>query len=150
MNKILLAILTSCVLIFLSGCSIQPKIPITYSKDAANVWPSNELKTRLLQYWTFRSSGNLEDSYKMEAPYIRELVSFSNYTSIFSKASAIEKIEVLRIESVNNKFYQIAIKIFYRMNDNSIKESFLMDGWVQTDKVWTHVKKDPILRDYFP
>jgi len=151
MIKRVLSILAACFFIVISGCAIQPKVPLTYNKDVpAAVLPSDELENRLLQYWSFRSLGNFEEAYKMEAPYIRELISSSTYANLFAKGAAIDRIEILQIKPVSNRFYQIKMKLFYPMNDKSINNSVHIDGWVKPEKTWFHMKKDPVLRNYFP
>jgi len=142
-------ILSVCV--FFSGCAHQSSLPIVYSDTYIRVaWPDKELENRFQDYWSDQANSNFDDAYSIEAPYIRELLPFNIYKRIFTTDNSLHKVEVLRIEPVHNKFYHIAIKLFHVNDKGSVSSSFHRDMWVYADRSWFHVRKDPLLRSYFP
>lgn len=135
-----------------AGCSShQPSLPIVYGNAPVPiVWPDSELEESFNEYWSYWSNKRFDKTYSMEAPYIRELTSADTYRSLFSTDRVLNQIEVLKIEPVNNKFYHVSIKLFYTNSSGKSMSSFHRDMWVNADKSWFHIRKDPVLRNYFP
>ncbi|MBF0099349.1 MAG: hypothetical protein HQK77_00425 [Desulfobacterales bacterium] len=137
--------------LFMTNCASLNQISIEYEKDLGSVsWPSHELEKKFLHYWTLRSNKDYASSFKMEAPYLQEIVPMPIYEMAIGKKTTIEKIKILRFQMETSAFYSIAILLEVHSEKQQIKKVFLNDLWVKTNETWYHVIKDPIMKKIFP
>lgn len=141
------------LVLFLWQCkSSQQPISITYAPpDASIFWPSEAMKKEFIQYWTLRSEGAYEETFKMEAPYLQEIVPIAIYRSyVDNRKRKISGIRLIRLDSEISGAWIASIELIYGDEHKGSDGVFLKDRWVQVGNRWYHVIRDPVMVKFFP
>lgn len=153
-NRILPVLLVVCLcslIGFFSGCARKQALPLGYSqKISSALYLPEDLEKKLIQYWSYRSAGQLENAWEMEAPYIRELTPVHMYSKILANPPSLTNIQIVNVRNVTNYFYEVTLQMFSEKNGGEVKAGSLVDKWVRVNDTWTHVIRDPVFKDYFP
>lgn len=151
-----------CVLfVFLLGVISCPtaeskdiKDIITYSlayvpeKEAGGspIWPDEVLKESFSRYWEVRFAPNLDNAWSREAPHLQYMGSKKAYKRFHSRLGGrkLQKITVSGIDKEHQYLYTVICKLHLQGEIES-QIVHLKDYWVQVDKEWYHVGKNPII-----
>jgi len=128
----------------LAGCAqLGPRVVL----DKGISFKGNEsLQQAFRLYWGLRSKGDFEQAFKMEAPYVQEMVAlgmYHNYIRLFSKARP-KAIHIYRMESEETFFVTLDCRAVYQVNGNEKTRDF-QDRWVSVEGKWYHVLKNRLM-----
>lgn len=159
MNRLLLA----CFLLILTAViscgdrESQPQKPtsgtssrLIFAEEAsadAN-WPDAPLRQAFTEYWNAALEGRLEDAYRQEADYVRQLVSKEKYFKVMEFMTDPKKVGACEVgvpRARSPYLYEIPLKLKMPSPAQGLPASARLDYWVRTDTGWHHAVKASLL-----
>jgi hypothetical protein len=147
--KSVIAITIAIMILYGCSASVNKNVPIVYPQNAEfGGWPDKDLENRFQEYWFNRFAGRVEDNYRMETPYFREVIGFERYNN-YVRHAVINKLVNVEIQKITKETdFLIGITCVMRTQPASGGRPFdtrIVDKWLFIDKKWYHVLKDEIL-----
>jgi hypothetical protein len=130
----------------LVGCAAAQAGPRVVADKGVSFQQNEALRQAFQRYWGFRAKGDFLDAFKMEAPYIQEMVSpdtYHDYIRLFSKVQ-LDEIHIYRMDSEEPFFVSLECRGVYQQKGKPETRDFL-DHWVRADGKWYHVIKNPLM-----
>jgi hypothetical protein len=141
----------------LAGCASvaskdRAEVVVTYSKDLQvppdRLWPDEELKRTFSRYWRLRFAGEVDEAYKLEAPFFQEMTSIGRYRVYVPKLRKdVQSVEVRGLNRKTSHLVTIECLVRMRTAEGELRDVYLEDAWVSVREKWYHVIRDPI---FFP
>ena len=146
-----------CLAVLLNGCaglSILPSsgmaklvYPEGQGDEIVRSWPDEKLTKAFRKYWFLRFDGQIERIFKMEAPYIQEMLPYEKYAHYMKGArnNRLVEIEPLNIEKKTDELYEVKFHQRFIAPNGKEKEIYLTEEWVNAGGKWYHLFQDPLL-----
>lgn len=118
-----------------------------------NVVKNTEVKTdtrvidRMSKYWSFRDINDYSAAYEMEAPFVREMLTFDkykNYIKMFHGETDVAKIDILSYDKQKNYYGCLNMDVLFIKQSGNDKRNF-DDCWVKVNNTWYHVLRNKLL-----
>jgi hypothetical protein len=135
----LLALLTA-------GCGTSS----TLVKNGDRLRVRDGLLASFNHYWTVRAGGEPQATFKLEAPYVREMASFNRYRlylRALGRKARLMDVEVLDLRCEQPFYCTVSCRLVYEAADGRKEERKLRDHWVLAAGRWSHVLRNPM---FFP
>ncbi|MDA3894689.1 MAG: hypothetical protein PF482_00935 [Desulfobacteraceae bacterium] len=145
--------------VIISGCSTHASlggpspsrcgITIDYAEDTENQWPDQKLEDAFCKYWTLRYTGNIQQTYSMEAPQFKDQVSIEKYELYVrrTKNNTLEKIVINDVGKKSSDLTHIDCNFFLKTKSDNGPSSSIRDKWIRIEGEWFHAMRDPF---FFP
>ena len=140
--------------VLLNGCaglSILPSsgmanlvYPEGQEDEIVKSWPDEKLTKAFRKYWFLRFDGQIERIFKMEAPYIQEMLPYEKYAHYMKGArnNRLVEIEPLGIEKKTDELYEVKFYQRFIAPNGKEKEIYLTEEWVEAGGKWYHLFQD--------
>lgn len=147
------AIAITIGLMVLCGCAVfaDKHISITYlHNNESSKWPDKKLEKLFQDYWFNRFAGAVEEGYRIETPYIREMISLGKYNNYVKHAAAnkLMNMEIREITKETEFLVSVSCAMQTQAAGGKPITTPIIDRWVLVGKNWFHVIKDPILLSF--
>jgi hypothetical protein len=139
----------------LSSCSfLKDRLAIT---DPAITWHvplvvevPDELKQRVLMFWTYNYHREWLKCYELEAPEVHEGISKELYHAYYNGGWKNLGVDVVNVEfgSADKNSAKVFVSITYKQPGTTDKTKVvnLASDWKIVDSKWYHVFRDPIVK----
>ncbi|MBI5591142.1 MAG: hypothetical protein HY881_11735 [Deltaproteobacteria bacterium] len=149
-NRKIICFLAVLILISLnSGCTLKNTRMLPVNKPNNIEWPDSQLKDRFEEYWGYRSSGDVTNVLKLEAPYVKVMVDPEKYAGFISagKNKVWNAVRIENIEWKNQNLIFIGFTAEVKDEAASIRtrEVYFKDRWVLMNEKWYHAFDDPFI-----
>jgi len=142
---------TRWVLIFtlvlgvLAGCApLTPRI--VFEKDVS--LKGNEPLVQTFQrYWAYRVKEKVNDAFKLEAPYVQEMVSpgrYRNYLRLYGKGR-LKAVNIYAVHAETAHSLCLDCRGLYQPEGKKEETRDFQDCWVEVNGKWYHALKNPLL-----
>lgn len=123
---------------------------LVFTEEAAQnaAWPDAQLRRAFTEYWNAALEGRLEDSYRQEADYVRQLVSREKYLKVMEFMLDPKKVSAFDVglpRARSPYLYEIPLKLKIPSAAQGLPTPARLDYWVKTDKGWHHAVKAGLL-----
>jgi hypothetical protein len=149
------------MMIILTGCTSTwqntEKPEVTKAGFQLNMTSKTDLKwlqgleKEFMRYWTLRYTDQFESAYAMEAPQLREAITFNQYKNYVLRTSnqQAKKLEITRMEaydsSEGNKIADIGCRFYLESNKDKEKQVYIEDKWIRINGKWYHGLRNQLL-----
>jgi len=106
-----------------------------------------DLLARFNQYWTARARKDAQAAFKLEAPYIQEMVNqklYGYYLKTMSGKAEISAVEILGVQCEQSFYCVVNCRMVYVAAGKEDVRN-LRDCWVKADGTWGHVVVNPLI-----
>ncbi len=146
-------------LFFSNGCAtreISPEIqPDKQEKASIDIrcpedfqWPDSAFENMFRKYWGLRKQGDSAEAWKMEAPYIHEMVIKGRYLSYYgTERNDWKTIQILKKSQGSDSMIYIEFNMDTQNSEGERKDVYFRDFWVYYDGRWVHAIKDMFLTE---
>lgn len=141
-----------CFLVVLSilsvnfGCAIKNTSRLPVNKPNNIAWPDSQLQDKFQEYWGYRSSGDVINVLKLEAPYVKVMVDPERYATFIEayKKNVWNAVRIEKIEWQNQNLLFIGFTAEIKDAGSSIRsrEVYFSDRWVLMNEKWYHAFED--------
>lgn len=105
-------------------------------------WADKDLKKKFTDYWGFRLAGNIAEAFKIEAPYVQEMVNYKRYESFLKKVK--DGLDVIKLRKQIRRTEHL-IEFHASIMDGKDEIAGLRDTWVFVNGKWYHVFEDRLI-----
>jgi hypothetical protein len=149
--KSVIYISLSLLVVFGCAATTDRRIAMLYPQHREfSSWPDKKLEKRFQEYWFNRFSGRVEDAYKMETAYLREVIQLGKYNNYVKHTSnnKLLDVEIEKISKESDYLFNVYCNIRTQAIGGKSISTSIIDRWVYTDNIWYHFIKDPILLSF--
>jgi len=130
-----------------AGCARVSGPAVTLDRSVSIDGKSGLLET-FRAYWALRTKGDADGAFRLEAPYVQEVVPmqrYRNYVRLFRGARLVN-VEIYGVDS-NESFSSLTCldcRAAYEGKGGGEQRDF-RDCWVKVDGSWYHVLNNPLI-----
>ncbi len=132
------------LLVFLAGCApLAPRVVVDQGIDLKG---NQALLQTFKRYWAYRAKGDMDEAFKLEAPYVQEMLSrgrYRNFLNLFSKAQ-LKEVHIYGIASQEPFYICLNSREIYERKGKKETRDF-RDCWVEVNRKWYHVLENPLM-----
>jgi len=131
-----------------AGCAPRVSGPVvTLDRSAVSINGKSGLLKTFRTYWALRAKGDADGAFRLEAPYVQDVVfiqKYRNYVHLFHKARLV-KVEIYGVDS-GKAFFSACLdcRAAYEGKGGREQRDF-RDCWVEVDGSWYHVLNNPLI-----
>lgn len=134
-------------LVFLLGCALgSSRVRVAFEENAG---VEKSLISSIRDYWEDRvkSGGKrfAEKAWRLEAPYIRELVSRRKYEFYLKKDRGLVRVDIRKFLGCEREFYCCFDLKKYFKTSGEKRITYAKDCWIKVKNNWYHVINNPLI-----
>ncbi|MBN2232764.1 MAG: hypothetical protein JW781_08100 [Deltaproteobacteria bacterium] len=107
-----------------------------------------ELLARFNQYWSGYASGDVSQTFALEAPYIREMVTpdkYRLYLNLMTRKSTLKAVEIVAVHRPNDFIREVECRLILETATGEPRQRETRDRWVLATGGWYHTFTNPLL-----
>jgi len=129
---------------------VANQVPMVFSPEAqeCSAWPDPALRKAFEAYWKAALSGRTDETFRMEAAYVRQLIPEKRYAKTMDflyQRNKPEAIEVAQPRARSSYLVEIPVKLRVPLPAKGLPLPTRVDFWVKTDSGWYHAQKPSVL-----
>lgn len=129
----------------LAGCA--PLTPRVVLEKNVSLKKNEALVQAFKRYWAFRVKENVDEAFKLEAPYVQEMVApgrYRNYLKLYGKAR-LKSVHIYAVRVESSFHICLQCRGEYEVKGKKEETRDFDDCWVEVKGKWYHVLKNPLI-----
>jgi len=129
----------------LAGCA--PLTPKVVFEKGVSLKDNKGLAKVFQRYWAYRVKENVNEAFKLEAPYVQEMVSpgrYRNYLRLYGKGR-LQSVSIYAVHAETAYYLCLDCRGLYQPKGKKEETRDFQDCWVKVNGKWYHVLQNPLL-----